>query len=274
MAASERFALEWPRYMTFDTRALIARSTTEGGVDARRNETRRRGTEARSMLLIGPGKHFGAELIERFLVEGFDVGVISSTAGGSSGVQDRFHHDARVHFSVGDASDEGALGAAVARLASIIGPFECAIYNPKISVSSSGLNTSAGDLRRSLEVNVTGALISIKALVPYMAVGCFPSIILTGGGYKDIPEVEKFALSVGKAALHGVARAMKEPLGRVGILLKTIIIDGAVRRSNKSLSPNELADFYWSVFSRSGGSVFRFSTRSSEASAEQLSLPV
>lgn len=211
-------------------------------------------SERRGVIIVGPGKHFGTELIARFAQEGFHVGVIARTKA-------NLPDEPSSHLSIElcDIGNPDAFHAAVQRLSADLGPVFCLIYNAKVSVRGAGLSTPASALAESMAINVTGALVGIQAVIPAMLHNEGACIILTGGNFKDQPDPERFALSVGKAGLHGVSRALVRPLQRQGIALKTVIIKGAIRRSDPTpTSSSALADFFWAVFKtpKSGGYVF------------------
>lgn len=210
----------------------------------------------RGVIVVGPGHHFGTELVGRFVGAGYRVGMIarrmsnldeirSSAAGG-------------VLAEAADVSDVSAFGAALARLAEEMGTVDGLIYNPKASFKASALATAASDLEHAMAVNVTGAMVAVQTLLPWLE-KAGGSVVLTGGGYKDEPAPDKFALSVGKAGLHALYRALYQPLQRKGIRLKTIVIDGAVRRDHEgAAASSDLAEFYWSIFESPGSRVHRF----------------
>jgi NAD(P)-dependent dehydrogenase (short-subunit alcohol dehydrogenase family) len=223
------------------------------------------------VILIGPGRHFGIELIRRFAAEGCRVGVMSSR-------QEAVHELAgsladlsgQIIYACADIAETKDYERQLTNLAAQLGHVDCLIYNPKHSVKASGLATHPDDLHQAMTVNVTGAMVAIQALLPYLQ-RRHGRVILTGGGYKDRPDAEKFALSVGKAGMHGLFRALKDPLHRRGVEVKTIVIDGAVRRSGMvGACAHSLADFYWSVFAERGGNVHRFPGRRSDE--DQLKL--
>lgn len=201
--------------------------------------------ESPGLLLIGPGRHFGVDILRRFAKEGFKLGVISRTAGTVDAVRLALGQDGiGVLAGVADiANDE--FTTSVRSVASGLRNLRCVIYNPKASVRGSGLELAGSDLAKTMAVNVTGAMIAIQAAAPLLTPGS--SVILTGGGFKDAPDSERLALSVGKGALHTLALGMVEPLAKYKIDVKTVVIDGYVR-SGGPIEPEDLADYYWEVF--------------------------
>lgn len=200
------------------------------------------------------------------------VGVIASTAESLSLLAGQLGIDAGVHFARGDVTEQFAFERALAELADALGGVDCLIYNPKVSVKGSGLNTPPDELAASLQVNVVGAVVAIQAALPYLLRSTRPTVILTGGGYKDDADADKFALSVGKSALHAVARTLQNPLRQRGVHLKTIIIRKVVRAEDpRWTAARDLADYFWRVFAYGRASVFYYPPRGHTA-VNQLSL--
>jgi hypothetical protein len=89
-----------------------------------------------------------------------------------------------------------------------------------------------------------GTVASIQAVQPHISK--YGSIIITGGGYKDIPEPSKLALSVAKAAVHNIFLASKDIFLEKSINLKTVVIDGWVGSEfEKQIDPEYLADQFY-----------------------------
>jgi NAD(P)-dependent dehydrogenase (short-subunit alcohol dehydrogenase family) len=217
------------------------------------------GGQRPAVVLIGPGRYFGAEVLQRFAVEGFGLGAISGSASGATNLDAVLQSGGlAVHTEVADVTNAHKLANSVERLAKHLGGIECLIYNPKVSVAGTGLSTTPDELRYSLDVNVVGALTAVQAALPYLEKSRRPCVILTGGGFKDRPDVDRFALSVGKSGIHAVSRALIGPLQTRGIRIKTIVIDGFVRTGGP-IEPGDLADYYWRVYTSERRHVFRYS---------------
>ncbi|MBN2971768.1 SDR family NAD(P)-dependent oxidoreductase [Roseomonas aeriglobus] len=208
------------------------------------------------LIIVGPGKHFGAELVRRFVAAGFRVGVVARRESSLAELRTDVGHD--LLTLAADVTDTGAFEQALAELAGRLGRVDGLIYNPKASFKAAALSTDATDLGHAMAVNVTGAMVAIQTLLPWLE----PrrgSVVLTGGGYKDEPDPDKLALSLGKANLHALYKALNQPLQRRGVTLKTVIIDGAVRRDEAGRGASSvLADFYWSIFEGGSGRIHRF----------------
>lgn len=212
----------------------------------------------RGLLLVGPGEHFGRQLLLRFGREGFKLGAIGRSRESLSSLTTALSSEGTELVSAAADITEKGFANTVRALSTQLAPISCLIYNPKSSVRGSGLRTDPSELSSTLAVNVVGALVAIQEALPSMPSDGTGCIILSGGGFKDKPDSERFALSVGKAGLHGVARGLVEPLARRGVRLKTVVIRGYVRDTGP-IRPDELADFYWRTFCSHSRSVYTIS---------------
>lgn len=186
----------------------------------------------KTLLLIGPGKYFGKELIEVFKRAGYKVGVISASTA--------FEADVSKHA---DIRDLAAYKKALKDMCEELEYIFCLIYNPKVSPKGTGLKIDVEEFQKSLEINAVGAVTTIQEVEKFLQNG---KIIFTNGGFKDVPDPENFALSVGKAALFGIHKALEKPLKEKNISTHTITIDGAVRE-NRSLVPTYVAQKFLEV---------------------------
>lgn len=199
----------------------------------------------KSLLLVGPGKHFGRDIIRKFSSEGWKIGVISQN-------QDKLDELESFLSTEGisivphsaDVKSLSDMKNAIQKISEDISTFSCVIFNVKMSIAGSCLTINPEEFTDALTSNVTGAINTIQSVKPFL--GSNASIIFTGGGYKDQPDPEKLALSVSKAALHNVYLAAKQTLRNEGISVKTVVIDGVVRE-NGPLYPQDVANLFWNA---------------------------
>ena len=212
----------------------------------------------RSVLIIGPGRHFGEETAIRFSQEGYRIGLISRSANSlrlaglslaNAGVT-CFCHPA-------DVTDRQQLFDAIQTLSESLPNLSCVIYNVKDSVRGSGYVLRPETLLASLNVNFVGAINTIQLCVPLLKEcatrksdsDITPSIILTGGGYKDKPDPNKLTLSVAKAGIHTIYDSLNRDRHNNGIFIKTLVIDGYVAREGlRAIHPGLVAEKLWQAF--------------------------
>lgn len=202
------------------------------------------------MLLIGPGDAFGAQLVAKFLSQGFRVGVIANSYRrlellGKNPIIDKN----KIEFRIADASDGNNLYKVVDSLISEWGYLDCLIYNAKISIKKNGIFTEKAELQSAIDVNIVGAQTAIRASFPYLRYNNGGSIIVTGGGFKDKPHENKFALSLSKNVIHALVRSLRGPLLRESIEIKTLVIDGVVG-NKKTFEPEFIAEEFYNFYTQ------------------------
>lgn len=200
---------------------------------------------SRTLLLVGPGKHFGLEIIRKFVVEGWKVGVISLTQERLNTLDELLQpENISIVSARADIRKSSEVHAAVSEINAQIPGLACVIFNVKDSPQGSCLTIDANEFTNALTANVTGALNVLQATVPFLKQTLGSSIIFTGGGYKDQPEPTRLALSVSKAAIHSLYLAAKETLQSENVRVKTLVIDGVVRNEGP-LYPVDVAETFW-----------------------------
>jgi hypothetical protein len=131
------------------------------------------------------------------------------------------------------------------------------IYNVKDSVRGNGYEIDPSKLVASFSVNVVGAMNTIQLSLPFLRktlanTPCYrvkPSIILTGGGYKDKPDPNKLPLQLAKTGIHAIYTSLNRLNSRKDILVKTLVIDGYVaKEGNRAINPEAVAEALWQTF--------------------------
>jgi short-subunit dehydrogenase len=211
----------------------------------------------KSVVIVGPGKHFGKSIAKRFGAEGYHIVLVART----EDTLMRYANELRdegfsCSFVVADVINAADFARILQNHLAETPPVEVLIYNIKVSIAADGLHLSPVDLMTALQANVVGALAVVQSIVPLLSHG--GSIIFTGGGYKDTPDPQKVALSVSKGALHTLFLALREVLASKSIKLSTVVIDGVVREVGP-LYPDSVAHAFWEASEASEGREFRVS---------------
>ncbi len=237
----------------------------------------------RGLILVGPGEHFGLQIAKKFGREGFKVGLIGRSEDRlSKMVRTLEESGISAYYACADVRDIQQLRNAFNQLTKQIPQFQCLIYNVKHSIKGHALKLTSAQLTETFDVNVSGAISTIQISLPMMKMttdlekhpSIAPTIILTGGGYKDRPDANKLSLSIGKSGIHTVFTVLRQQLSYSGITLKTLVIDGAVRETGSSLRSDDVAERFWTVFaSPPNKHFFRFPVKmSKDHNPDQLEL--
>lgn len=205
----------------------------------------------KTLLLIGPGEYFGAALVKAFSSAGYQITIITGREETIQKLQQATNIDIR--YKIADITNAEELRAQTKKLCEKVKNITCLIYNPKMSPKGTGLEISQEVFGKTLSVNVGGLLTTVQEALPYLEEG---SVLVTGGGYKDTPDPDKFALSVGKIALHGAYATLESVLKEKNVVMGTVIIDGAVREDS-SITPDMVANAFLTMAEENkGGEVY------------------
>jgi NADP-dependent 3-hydroxy acid dehydrogenase YdfG len=242
-------------------------------------------SENKGLILIGPGEHFGLHIAERFGREGFDVGLIARSENKLSEMVGTLQKSGiSACYACADVRNIQQLNDAFKCLETKLKKPQCLIYNVKNSIKGNGLKLNSAELTETFDANVSGAISTIqislpilkKTIDPMQNSSFKPTIILTGGGYKDTPDENKLSLSIGKAGIHTVFTTLKRLLFAQGVTLKTIVIEGVVRENGSSLRSEDVAEQFWKIFtSPSNKLYFQYPEKvHKEHNPDQLNLPI
>lgn len=205
-------------------------------------------TDARpNAVIIGHGPGLGAAVARAFGREGMSVALIARNearlaeavaALGSEGI-------AAGAFAA-DCGDAAALGAALAAAQARFGNPDVLVYNAVVSRPGPVLATEPSDMAADLAVDITGALVAARAVVPAMRERGRGSLLFTGGGYALFPSPTRPSLSIGKAGLRALAMMLAQELAPAGIRVGTVTIMGTVAPGTK-FDPDRIADAFLSL---------------------------
>ncbi|MDE7371382.1 MAG: SDR family NAD(P)-dependent oxidoreductase [Desulfovibrio sp.] len=200
-----------------------------------------------SILCIGVGPGIGFATALRFATEGYSPILAARNEDKlkkfAAEITARTGRDCEVH--VVDA-------ASSAQLASLIDKYgeqtEILFYNAAILRPQSISEATDASLENDMAVDLTGALISVRNILPYMKRKGHGSIFLTGGGFAESPAAEYLALSVGKAGLRCLCHALFDELRKCHIQIASILVRKVVEQAQGD--PQKIADLFWAMFSR------------------------
>lgn len=176
----------------------------------------------RIALVTGAASGIGKATAERLALEGARVALLDIAAAEGQGVTEAMRQSGHeCIFVQADVSDEQQVRAAVADIATRLGPVDTLINNAAAFVFRS-IEASAADWNRVLSVNVMGAAFCVKYALPQMQrVGKGAVVNLTSiSGF--IAEANSLTYSTSKAAILGLTRCMALDLARWNIRVNAI----------------------------------------------------
>lgn len=178
----------------------------------------------KTALVTGAAKGIGFAVAARFVAEGARAVIADVDAAGARAAAEDLGPDARALAM--DISDEESVAGGFAELQS-------AGWEPDVVVANAGVQLFGRDApaaeldldvwRRTLDINLTGAFLTVKYAVRSMLRGRGGSIILTGSPTAVNGEGKDFtAYSASKAGVHGLARTVAAAYAADGIRVNTV----------------------------------------------------
>lgn len=178
----------------------------------------------KTALVTGAAKGIGFAVAARFVAEGARAVIADVDAAGARAAAEGLGPDARALAM--DISDEESVAAGFAELQS-------AGWEPDVVVANAGVQLFGRDApaaeldldvwRRTIDINLTGAFLTVKYAVRSMLRGGGGSIILTGSPTAVNGEGKDFtAYSASKAGVHGLARTVAAAYAADGIRVNTV----------------------------------------------------
>jgi 2-dehydro-3-deoxy-L-rhamnonate dehydrogenase (NAD+) len=181
---------------------------------------------SRVAVVTGAARGIGYAVAQRFLQSGADVALWDMDAerlAGSCAALKSAHPERRVEALVLDLSDDAAVDAAMAGVASRMGRVNILVNNAGIT----GGNGPTWELdpkvwRRVVEVNLIAPYLTCRAAVPYMLSAGWGRIvnIASVAGKEGNPNASHYSAS--KAGLIGLTKSLGKELATRNILVNAI----------------------------------------------------
>lgn len=200
-----------------------------------------------TLSIVGAGPNLGLAAASRFGAEGFDVGLVARDQERldelASTLNDR---DITTVTAAADIRRSPEAATALAEIAERLGPVDVLIYSPLPALDwiKPVAETTAKDLRPSLELSVIGAADAVQAVLPAMRRRAGGTLLFTTGGAAVAPSPERASSAVSYAAEVAYARMLHQTLARENIHVAHTAIVGALG-TGLTHEPADIAEVLW-----------------------------
>ncbi len=198
------------------------------------------------LAIVGMGDGMGLAIARRFAREGFAIAMIARNATKLQAFKAALQAEGYEAYNfIADAGDEASLHSAFTIIQAQLGNPEVLVYNVATPKMEPILNETMDTLANDFKINVAGALVATKAVLPAMKAQGQGTILLTGGGFALYPSPYFGSLSLGKAGIRSLAKMLAEALKPNGVRVGTVTICGIVNPDEPKYSPEQIAENYW-----------------------------
>lgn len=185
-------------------------------------------------LVTGAARNIGAACAERLAADGAAVAVHHHSASSredaeavAAGIVAR---GGRAVVVEADIASEGAVTAMVAAVEKALGGPTILVNNAAASVvgARGWQEIAPAEWDAVLRANVTGSMLCVRAVYPFMKAAARGSIINMGSVRSPLGRPGNIHYTSSKSALEGLSRVLAREMGADGITVNTIIV-GAIR---------------------------------------------
>jgi NAD(P)-dependent dehydrogenase (short-subunit alcohol dehydrogenase family) len=174
-------------------------------------------------IVTGAARGIGRGIALRFAEEGALVGVLDLREAECQTVVDEIVAAGGQALAVGaDVSNEANVQAAVEKVKARFGPVSVLVNNAAVMPSGPLHETSSADFDRCVGVNLRGAYLMCRAVIPEMLKAGRGAIIHMSSvtGILGLPGLAAYSMT--KAGLAGLTRAMSTDYARQGIRVNAV----------------------------------------------------
>jgi NAD(P)-dependent dehydrogenase (short-subunit alcohol dehydrogenase family) len=184
--------------------------------------------ENRKILITGATRGLGAELAVLLAGQGADIAIVGRDAMAGEDVARQIRALGRQAIVIAaDVADEPAMLAAGEQAVACFGHVDRLLCVAGLSSPRKPLTeTSTAEFHAYFDVNVLGAALAMRAVLPSMIERSDGRIVLIGGtyGYKGVANSSLYVAT--KWALRGLARSVALEVGKHGITVNVVAPGG------------------------------------------------
>lgn len=200
-----------------------------------------------TLLIIGAGPGISQSTATRFAQEGFRILLAGRDKSSVNDFIDALRKDKKeVEYYQVDATDVSQVNQLIDQVESKYGQIDVLHFNAANLRNQTIEQQSADSFAADLNVNVAGALVSIKKAFEYMKPRQVGTILLTGGGFALQPHPEYLSLSIGKAGIRAISQGLFEAFKAENIHIASVTVATFV--TPESEEAEGVADSFWKLY--------------------------
>lgn len=204
--------------------------------------------ENKLVVIAGMGKGISRAVAYKFGGEGYKIAMIARNENALMGYRDELRAvGIESQYFTADLGNEREIKKAFADIFNSMGNAGVLVYNAAATKMKGILGEDTESLVEDFKINVAGALICIKEVLPGMKNVDKGTIIFTGGGLSLTPHPNYGSLAIGKAGIKNLTQSIAKLLEGTGVKAGTITICGFVNETDEKYNPAAIAEKYWEI---------------------------
>ncbi|MCA0387418.1 MAG: SDR family NAD(P)-dependent oxidoreductase [Bacteroidetes bacterium] len=201
------------------------------------------------IVIVGMGGGIAFGVARKFGKENFIVAMVGRNGKKLREYKDMLEADGiKSEFYIGNAADEFSLRDALKRIEEELGTPDVLLYNVANIKGVNLLEDTTEGMIHDFKMNVIGAVISAKEVIPGMKKRGSGCILLTGGGFALYPDPNYASLGIGKAGIRNLALSLSKAVEGSGIIVGTVTVCGIVDASNPVHNPANIASKFYDLY--------------------------
>jgi 3-oxoacyl-[acyl-carrier protein] reductase len=169
-------------------------------------------------LVTGGARGIGAATVRRFVAAGAVVAALDR----EGAALEALAAETGATPFVADVTDQAAVARVVASVASAHGRLDVLVNNAGVVRDATLAKVTDEDWRATLDVNLTGAMVCARAVVPFMVERRFGRILSASSVVARNGNYGQTAYAASKAGIIGMTRAWARELGPQGITANAV----------------------------------------------------
>jgi len=183
--------------------------------------------EGKTAIITGAGRGIGQAIAETFAQQGCDVAAVARTQDQVEETADRVRERGRRALAVScDVSNPDDVAACVDNVLTKFGQIDVLVNNAGVAIFKPFVETTLDDWRQTMEVNLTGVFVMVKAVLPAMIERKQGRIITISSVAGLKPLVNQGAYCASKHGVNGLSKVLAMELREHNIAVHAICPGG------------------------------------------------